>query len=62
MGKQIDMILDFNENKNPKSFYELYKDNINYKDCIYCNDPIIYYDTKVSSKLNISGKSFNSSK
>jgi hypothetical protein len=62
MEKQIDMILDFNENKNSKSFFELYKDYNNYKDCIYCNNPIVYYDTKVSKKLNISGKSFNSKK
>ena len=31
MEKQIDMILDFNENKNPKSFFELPKSNITAK-------------------------------
>lgn len=63
MEKQIDMILDFNENKNPKSFFELYKLYNNYKDCIYCNNPIIYYDTKIGKiSKKIKGKSFNSKK
>ena len=62
MEKQIDMekiILGFNETKDYNLFLIfLEKKNISLENCIKCNKPVIYYDTKIGIRnQKIKGKS-----
>lgn len=66
MAKLIEMIHDFNENRNSDIYIKILDEIYgvgNYNNCIICDDGIIYYDTKLGIRSKkVTGKNFNSSK